>query len=786
MKSERLPKPKIRRDNQSTSSDEGVETIEAKQQQIKVQKKAKSAAMRQQLLTSPTWTMALRVYPYYSGVIKRAEAAYKILKDSKPTLVKDTDEVAWGKDVLSKNSVTGAVALRKKCLGEVTKEPLTPEKVAVVTGQPRGDPEAAFAHFLQRRRQENPWCLQDIETLAKKRPSPKVLPKMTPVSSSPSSPTSSASSSSPTDCTNSDTASCLVAPSGSPVSVDDSMTSSSSAASPLSPESDATSSDVSVDNEQPPTTEGEPRSTGLPQRHDTHPPSPPPHVIPSVEPAQSTSTVLETPAAAADGQASAETMQEKSKKKALCCACVELGETRCNRVEEGKKKKQHAATGSTDSARASCVLGPPSPPGLCHTQEPGGNPPSLPEATPDSRSAISAVSGAVNPTSPVVDTAATLEDTPTAPTRQHTGSAETDVREKPQAQKKAGKRKTRFRPFLETTALASAASDQHADTILFHPVRKRACFLALSKEAIATQLSCIDGAHRVRVNFQRNVVAVDALPGADLSALLDVRAIADVPVRAKALAKNAYSGTIFGVDTPFDADTIRKNIEAPVAVLSCARSGRNVTVRLAGDVVPGDVLLFKQRRLVRPRLPRPLQCGRCSAFGHAEATCSRDARCLRCGDSHDTSSCTAQRPRCINCTGGHATLEPRCPNWQLERRVAILLAASEERISRHKALELAKARASSFAVQQRGGTAPRLSATVQPGLSFRDALTGTSAPPAEQTQPQQPATSDPRDALIAALAAALRVLLETTPMDDDVRQMCTAALAAQQALPHHG
>ncbi|KAH7949313.1 hypothetical protein HPB49_007677 [Dermacentor silvarum] len=611
------------------------------------------------------------------------------------------------------------------------------------------------------------------------------------VSSSPSSPTSSASSSSPTDCTDSDTASCLVSPTGSPVRVNDSMTSSSSAASPRSPESDATSSDVSVDNEQPPTTEGEPRSTGLPQRHDTHPPSPPlaPHVIPSVEPAQSTSTVGETPAAAADGQASAETLPEEESERvhpppyshAVLAPSTERPAATESR--EQKKETQHATTGSTDSARASCVLGPPSPPGLCQTQEPGGNPPSLPEATPDSRSAISAVSGAVNPTSPVVDAA---EDTPTASTRQHTGSAETDVREKPQVQKKAGKRKTRFRPFSETTPLASAASDQHADTILFRPVGKRACFLALSKEAIAAQLSCIDGAHRVRVNFRRNVVAVDALPGADLSALLDVRAIADVPVRAKVLAKNTCSGTIFGVDTAFDVDTIRENIEAPVAVLSCARSGRNVTVRFAGNMVPGDVLLFKQRRLVRPRLPRPLQCGRCGAFGHAEATCSRDARCLRCGGSHDTSSCTAQRPRCINCTGGHATLEPRCPNWQLERRAAILLAASEERISRHKALELAKARASSLAVQQRGGTAPRLSATVQPGLSFRDALTGTSAPPAEQTQPQQPATSDPRDALIAALAAALRVLLETTPMDDDVRQMCTAALAAQQALPHHG
>ncbi|KAH7977663.1 hypothetical protein HPB49_003150 [Dermacentor silvarum] len=572
------------------------------------------------------------------------------------------------------------------------------------------------------------------------------------VSSSPSSPTSSASSSSPTDCTDSDTASCLVSPTGSSVRVNDSMTSSSSAASPLSPESDATSSDVSVDNEQPPTTEGEPRSTGLPQRHDTRPPSPPlaPHVIPSVEPAQSTSTVGETPAAAADGQASAETVQEKSKKKKKKKTVRQLRhlpthscpKKRVREVEGAKKKKKSNTRQPvllTPHVRA-VFSAPPRRPAYAKPKNPAETHPSLPEATPDSRSAISAVSGAVNPTSPVVDAA---EDTPTASTRQHTGSAETDVREKPQAQKKAGKRKTRFRPFSETTPLASAASDQHADTILFRPVGKRACFLALSKEAIAAQLSCIDGAHRVRVNFRRNVVAVDALPGADLSALLDVRAMADVPVRAKALAKNTCSGTIFGVDTAFDADTIRENIEAPVAVLSCARSGRNVTVRFAGNMVPEMCCCsssdawsaqdsrdrFSAAAVVRLGTPRQP---------------ARETLTVSAAGAPTTPALAPHSGRAASIAPeGTRPLKPRCPNWQLERRAAILLAASEERISRHKALELAKARASSLAVQQRGGTAPRLSATVQPGLSFRDALTGTSAPPAEQTQPQQPATSDP-------------------------------------------
>lgn len=100
----------------------------------------------------------------------------------------------------------------------------------------------------------------------------------------------------------------------------------------------------------------------------------------------------------------------------------------------------------------------------------------------------------------------------------------------------------------------------------------------------------------------------------------------------------------------------------------------------------------------------------------------RHARCVLCGDSHTTSECTAERPRCINCAGTHATLEPRCPTSQLEKRAANLLSSSKERFTRHKALELVKARASSLAVQEECGPTSRLSVTVQAGLSFRDAL----------------------------------------------------------------
>ncbi|KAH7940704.1 hypothetical protein HPB49_003741 [Dermacentor silvarum] len=209
-------------------------------------------------------------------------------------------------------------------------------------------------------------------------------------------------------------------------------------------------------------------------------------------------------------------------------------------------------------------------------------------------------------------------------------------------------------------------------------------------DAIAAFISGVPGAHRVRPNLRRNVVAVDTLPGEDLTALLAVRVICDVRVRAKALFLNTCTGTLFDVDPTFDGATIYEGLESSVPVVAVTRSGDVVTLRFAGSSVPEEVLLFRRRRAVRPRLPRPLQCGRCGLFGHATVTCSRDPRCLQCAGRHPTSACTVERHRCLHCGGPHAATEPRCPQWQLERRVAAAHANSKPRITRKQALELAR------------------------------------------------------------------------------------------------
>ncbi|KAH7959372.1 hypothetical protein HPB49_010624 [Dermacentor silvarum] len=593
------------------------------------------------------------------------------------------------------------------------------------------------------------------------------------VSSSPSSPTSSASASSATGCTDSDTASYLRSPTDSPIHADDTATS-SPAAFTLSPESesDATSSDdAAVDKEQPSTTEGEPRSTGLPQRHDTRPPSSPPapHVLPSVGHEQSDSTDSEKPAAAVDGQASAETERAKSSPPAPASSPSEPSKEERERVH--LPPHGHAAPAPTSLAQ---------------------------EVSPSQAAPVTPQPPLASPALQPIASADDLADHPKPSEPPACGGVQGDHPTGPRREKRL-----RFVPFV--APLQPQVTDDDLPpreyTVLYRPVARRSHFLAASGDAIAAFLSGVPGAHRVRPNLRRNVVAVDTLPGEDLTALLAVRVICDVRVRAKALILNTCTGTLFDVDPTFDGATIFEGLESSVPVVAIARSGDVVTLRFAGDVVPEEVLLFRRRRAVRPRLPRPLQCGRCGLFGHATVTCSRDPRCLQCAGGHPTNSCTVDRRRCLHCGGPHAATEPRCPQWQLERRVAATLASSKPRITRKQALELA--RSSGTAVidsskqrpaGQRATESRPLSSRRQPGLSYSAALTGgtqadssisgrVGEPPVTDNNPVQPpgATAPDTSVLVlTALASALRSLLELAPADSPARHIMASTPREQR------
>ncbi|KAK8771203.1 hypothetical protein V5799_025554 [Amblyomma americanum] len=373
-------------------------------------------------------------------------------------------------------------------------------------------------------------------------------------------------------------------------------------------------------------------------------------------------------------------------------------------------------------------------------------------------------------------------------------------------------------------------------TVLYYPVDRMANYLKPTRDAIAAQLSKLPGVKAVRVNFRRNVVAVDAHASADLDPLLGITTICDIKVRAKEAGGNSCTGRVFRVDRALSTEDIMSGIECKVPVLACTRSGNDIILRFAGTHPPEEVSLFKLRRPVRARLPRPLQCLQCGVIGHATAVCTAKPRCLRCGRDHHKSRCDSPRPRCINCNGTHTSTEPRCPRWQQERKVAVLLASSHQPMSRRDARRAVTAKQTSAAFSSQ--TAPADStkkgppAPTQQDLTLADALpnrpaaktgsntgieahcepaTEVTAPPigsvtARNCAPALPHTArsfrdvvvgrkpdsapiaqlDQRDAVIAALAAAVRALIEELPSASPARQLCAAALAAQQALNHPG
>ncbi|KAK8768029.1 hypothetical protein V5799_005189 [Amblyomma americanum] len=325
------------------------------------------------------------------------------------------------------------------------------------------------------------------------------------------------------------------------------------------------------------------------------------------------------------------------------------------------------------------------------------------------------------------------------------------------------------------------------ETVLFRPRERKGNFLALSREVIGAQLSKLPGVSNVRVNFRRNVVAVDAEPSAQLEPLLAVAEIGDVRVRARVASTNTCAGIIYAVDGNVPLDEVLDNMESKVPILGCSRSGRNIVVRFAGVTPPEEIALFKLRRTVRACLPRPVQCAKCGALGHATATCRAPTRCLRCGGPHATKECAANKPRCINCGGPHDAKEPRCPRWQQERKVATLLVTSKRPITRREATRTVRAQISATTVPSREAASkkPRWKPTsnIRDGTTFSEALAGKTA----SSQPiHSSAPPDAKDAVIAALTAAVRALVDHLPADSIARQLCTAALAAQESLAQHG
>lgn len=227
-----------------------------------------------------------------------------------------------------------------------------------------------------------------------------------------------------------------------------------------------------------------------------------------------------------------------------------------------------------------------------------------------------------------------------------------------------------------------------AGTVLFRPNHRAMSFRVLPRELIVNELRDIQGVAAVRVNFQRNVVAVDSVDRPTVQVLVATKSICGLDVVGRELASppGTSSGIIYdnykvkGRFTISQMAQLEIMSRVPVRSLHPTKLGRNMLVRFNGPAPPAQVTLIGEdcyvELEVKPNRPRPLQCSNCGRFNHETPSCLHPSRCMRCGksDGHTRDSCTAE-PKCGNCGRPHAMTDRRCRVWKQERRVEAALTA---------------------------------------------------------------------------------------------------------------
>lgn len=338
-----------------------------------------------------------------------------------------------------------------------------------------------------------------------------------------------------------------------------------------------------------------------------------------------------------------------------------------------------------------------------------------------------------------------------------------------------------------------------AGTCLFRPADRTACFLTISREAIARHLAAIPGVSQVRVNTRRNVVAADAETDECLAALLATQCVAGIAVRAGRPARRGTSrGLVFGVDPHLTTEEIQANLDCEAPVSSVVRKPDGaVLLEFAAPNPPPFLAVFKLLLPVRGCRPRPVQCARCGRLDHVTVCCRAGERCARCGGGHTAQQCTASALRCTNCGGPHAVTNPRCPRWQHERKVATAMARAPQPVPRAEVVAAVRTgQPLSYAdMARRCASQQRQPSTSQERQQQQQRKPArrppAQQPPAAQTRVQQlpsnPIAPDP-DQIVPILLALVHSLVGRLPAEDPARLAATAALAQLNptTTPQHG
>lgn len=246
----------------------------------------------------------------------------------------------------------------------------------------------------------------------------------------------------------------------------------------------------------------------------------------------------------------------------------------------------------------------------------------------------------------------------------------------PAAKRKAKRRLVRTSPSAsKVTVIPTRKSSDY--TILFVPVAASDNLNRLNRQATSVALEAlVPGEIKdVRINARKNILAIDVTNRSALDVLSNVKVLDNINVRCyKQDEYVSTAGVVYDVDNSIsDADLpiLIKPATEGIAILQARRIGKSNCVKLTfkGDSLPSHVKVGHFRQVVRPFVPKPLQCRKCQRIGHVSAVCTNTAVCSRCSGSHSSDACRAENQKCANCQGSHDASSKNCPYVKKEIKV---------------------------------------------------------------------------------------------------------------------
>jgi len=153
---------------------------------------------------------------------------------------------------------------------------------------------------------------------------------------------------------------------------------------------------------------------------------------------------------------------------------------------------------------------------------------------------------------------------------------------------------------------------------------------------------------------------------------------------------NSIEGTVI-LSPKYEEDGIPKNQEIEenlklrgynirkVQVYEVPSKKFNKSMRIAkitfeGQTLPRNIIIEGMNKEVRPYVPKPLQCNKCSRYGHLTKHCRNKEICAYCSSSnHTTKWNCCEEPKCINCNNNHHARSKQCDFYNYNVELQLLL-----------------------------------------------------------------------------------------------------------------